>query len=76
MIKLVGVSLVTVLLVLGYVGNLTLSLSEEDYDNQRRAQINGSKHSIIERKYDELPEEIEYIILKPQMQMYLIIVIL
>ena len=65
MVKLVGVSLVTVLLVLGYVGNLTLSLSEEDYDNQRRAQINGSKHSILERKFDDLPEEIEYIILKP-----------
>ena len=65
MVKLVGVSLVTVLLVLGFVGNLTLSLSEDDYDNQRRAQINGTKHYILERKYDELPEEIEYILLKP-----------
>jgi tetratricopeptide (TPR) repeat protein/HAMP domain-containing protein len=65
MVKLVGISLVTVLLVLGFVGNLTLSLSEEDYDNQRRAQIIGSKHSILERKYDELPDEIEYILLKP-----------
>ncbi len=67
MVKLVGVSLVTVLLVLGYVGNLTLSLSEEDYDNQRRAQIIGFKHSILDRKYDDLPEEVEYIILKPAM---------
>jgi tetratricopeptide (TPR) repeat protein/HAMP domain-containing protein len=65
MVKLVGVSLVTVLLVLGFVGNLTLSLSEEDYDNQKRAQVIGSKHSILERKYDDLPEEVEYIILKP-----------
>lgn len=67
MVKLVGISLVTVLLVLGFVGNLTLSLSEEDYDNQRRAQILGSKHSILDRKYDELPDEIEYVLLKPAM---------
>ncbi|HMV44332.1 MAG TPA: SpoIIE family protein phosphatase, partial [Leptospiraceae bacterium] len=67
MVKLVGVSLITILLVLGYVGNITLSLSEEDYDNQRRAQIFGAKQNIVEGKYDELPEEIEYILAKPAM---------
>ena len=31
----------------------------------KRAQVIGSRHAILERKYDELPEEVEYIILKP-----------
>lgn len=65
MVKLVGVSLVTVLLVLGFVGNITLSLSEEEYDTQKRAEILGSKPFILNKQYDQIAEDIEYIIRKP-----------
>jgi HAMP domain-containing protein len=65
MVKLVGVSVVTVVFVLGYISNITLSISEEDYDNQRKAQIQGVKQEIINRHYDLIPNEIEYILVKP-----------
>ncbi|TGN10244.1 SpoIIE family protein phosphatase [Leptospira ilyithenensis] len=65
MVKLVGVSLVTVLLVLGFVGNITLSLSEEEYDNQKRTEILGSKPFLLNKQYDQVAEDIEYIIRKP-----------
>lgn len=65
MVKLVGVSLVTVLLVLGFVGNLTLTLSEEEYDVQKKAEILGSKSAILEKKYSDISEDIEYVMVKP-----------
>jgi HAMP domain-containing protein/tetratricopeptide (TPR) repeat protein len=65
MVKLVGVSLVTVLLVLGFVGNITLTLSEEEYDIQKRAEILGSKTFILDKKYNRISDDIEYIIQKP-----------
>jgi HAMP domain-containing protein len=66
MVKLVGVSLVSMILVLGYVANITLTISEEDYDNERKAQILGSKTSILERDYEKIPSEIEYILVRPK----------
>ncbi len=65
MIKLVGVSLVTVLLVLGYVGNITLSLSEEEYDTQKKAEILGSKSAILEKKFNLISDDIVYVLKKP-----------
>lgn len=65
MVKLVGVSLVTVLLVLGFVGNITLTLSEDEYDTQKRAEIIGSKPFLVNKQYDQIAEDIEYIIRKP-----------
>ncbi len=62
MIKLVGISLITVLLILGVISNFTLDLSEIDYDNQRMAEINANKESIIKDNFSELPEEISYIL--------------
>ncbi|MCB1177979.1 MAG: SpoIIE family protein phosphatase [Leptospiraceae bacterium] len=64
MAKLVGISLVTVMLVLGYVTNITLNLSETDYDNQRMAQINANKEYILEHDFSHLPKNISYIIRK------------
>ncbi|MDX1961384.1 MAG: SpoIIE family protein phosphatase [Leptospiraceae bacterium] len=65
MVKLVGISLVAVLLVIGFVSNITLYLSESDYDNQRVAQITAQKHNIVTSNYSELPSEIRYILKKP-----------
>jgi HAMP domain-containing protein/tetratricopeptide (TPR) repeat protein len=65
MAKLVGISLVTVLLVLGYVSNLTLTLNETDYDNQRNSVIYANREFIIAGDYEKLPKEIMYVIKKP-----------
>jgi HAMP domain-containing protein len=62
MIKLVGISLITVLLILGVISNFTLDLSETDYDNQRIAEINANKEDILRDNYTELPEEVAYVL--------------
>ena len=62
MIKLVGISLVTVLLILGVLSNFTLSLSESDYDNQRMAEIDAYKENILRDDFTNFPEEINYVI--------------
>lgn len=66
MFKLVGLSLVTVLLVLGFVGNITLSMNEKEYDELKKAQIVGIKKDILNRQFAGLPQEIEYILTKPK----------
>lgn len=66
MVKLVGVSLVTILMVIGFVGNLTLSLSEKKFDNERKIEIQGAKKDILTGNYKDLPPNIQYIIKKPK----------
>ncbi len=65
MVKLVGISLVTILLVIGTISNVTLALSESGYDNERLAEIEHSKSSIIAKDFHELPETFQYISSRP-----------
>jgi HAMP domain-containing protein len=62
MIKLVGISLITVLLILGVLSNFALSLSETDYDNQRMSEINAYKENILKNDYSDFPNEIYYVL--------------
>ncbi|MCX7999564.1 MAG: SpoIIE family protein phosphatase, partial [Leptospiraceae bacterium] len=64
MAKLVGISLVTVLLVIGYISNITLTLSEKDYDNQKVAILNANKEFILKKEFSKLPEDVLYVIRK------------
>ena len=62
MVKIVGISLVTLLLVFGVVGNITLQLSERSYDSERLAAVNSSRSAIVQNDFSSLPENIEYVI--------------
>lgn len=64
MVKLVGISLAMVMLVIGYISNITLNLSEKDYNNQKIAVINANKKYIINKEFDKLPEDIFYVVRK------------
>ncbi|MCB1142374.1 MAG: SpoIIE family protein phosphatase [Leptospiraceae bacterium] len=66
MIKLVGISLVTVLLVLGFMSNITLTLNETVYDNKNLAQVEANREMILNGDYSHLPDEIRFIISVPQ----------
>ncbi|MCE9501364.1 MAG: SpoIIE family protein phosphatase [Leptospira sp.] len=65
MVKLVAISLVTLLLTFGTVANITLTLSDNAYDGARIEEIDRLKKSIIENDFDSLPGSIEYVIARP-----------
>jgi len=65
MAKLVGISVVTVLLVFGILSNITLTLNENDYDNQKLAIIQANKNFILQKEFNKLPEEVLYVVKKP-----------
>ncbi len=62
MIKLVGISLITVLLILGVLSNFALNLSETDYDNQRMSEISAYKENILKNDYSDFPNEVYYVL--------------
>jgi HAMP domain-containing protein/tetratricopeptide (TPR) repeat protein len=66
MVKLVGISLVTVLLVLGFISNLTLNLNEEVYNSEKISQVSLIKEKISAKDFKNLPEEILYIVQIPK----------
>lgn len=66
LVKLVGISLVTLLLVLGYVSNVTLSISETDYDNQHITEIKNLKKNILLGELNEgVSSSISYVVKRP-----------
>ncbi|HMY66105.1 MAG TPA: SpoIIE family protein phosphatase [Leptospiraceae bacterium] len=65
MVKLVGISLLAVLLVLGFVSNLTLNISESDFDKERLAEVKAEKKFIASGNFSSLADEIEYVVRKP-----------
>ena len=65
-VKLVGISLVTLLLVVGYVGHIILSMSETDYDTLRITELKNSKKNILIGNFDEISENIQYVLRKPR----------
>lgn len=65
MVKLLGISLVTLLLVIGFIGKLALNVNEADYDNQRITEVKNASEHILENDYNRLPAKIEYILKRP-----------
>ncbi|MCB1158917.1 MAG: hypothetical protein KDK45_15565, partial [Leptospiraceae bacterium] len=65
MIKLVGISLVTLLIVVGYIGQVMLRMSETDYDKLRLSEVKNSRTNILMERFKELPESIVYVLKKP-----------
>ena len=65
MVKLVGISLGAILVVLGYVGDITLSESEVNYNEKRLLQTSQTKLAIARGSWDEIPSEVEYVLIKP-----------
>lgn len=65
MVKLVGISLGAILVVLGFVGDITLSEAESNYNEKRILQTNQTKIAIHRNNWDDLPEDVEYVFVKP-----------
>ena len=65
MIKLVGISLGTILIVLGLGANIAISIKDEAYDKKRIAEINQCKSAVSNNDFSELPEDVLYILSRP-----------
>ncbi|MCR9144134.1 MAG: SpoIIE family protein phosphatase [bacterium] len=62
MVKIVGISLVTLLLVLGGVSTITLTLSERSYDSERSAAVDSSRAAILAGDFSSLPQNMDYVL--------------
>jgi HAMP domain-containing protein len=64
MVKLLGISLVTILLVIGFLNRITLVVNESDYDNQKITRVNAAREFILDNKIDKLPDDIQYVLVQ------------
>lgn len=62
MVKLVGISLGAILVVLGFVGDITLRESESNYDEKKLLQVNQTKIAIAKNNWEDIPTDVEYIL--------------
>lgn len=62
MVKLVGISLGAILVVLGFVGDITLRESESNYDEKKLLQVNQAKIAIERNNWEDIPTDVEYIL--------------
>ncbi|MCB1157512.1 MAG: SpoIIE family protein phosphatase, partial [Leptospiraceae bacterium] len=65
MVKLLGITLVTLLLVMGFVGKIALEVNESDYDNQRITEVKNAREHILKKEFEVLPEGIQYVLSRP-----------
>ncbi len=66
MVKLVGISLFTLLLVLGFVSDYALTLNESAYNRERVADVANSRQEILAGEYSSLPVSVQYVIHRPE----------
>ena len=62
MVKLVGISLFTLLLVLGFVSDYALNLNESAYNRERMAEVVNSRNEILSGQFDSLPQGVKYVL--------------
>lgn len=66
MVKLVGISLFTLILVLGFVSDYALALNEESYNRERVSEVVSSRRTIAEGRFEELPGAVQYVLRLPK----------
>ena len=65
MVKLVGISLVTLVTVLSLISYYTLFLNEEAYDNARIAEVTYAEDAIIAADAARIPPDVRYVVVRP-----------
>ncbi len=66
MVKLIGISLVTLLLVFTAVGYISLAQNETSYDREKLGKVINSRKSIIEGDFANIASDIIYILQTPE----------
>jgi len=64
--KLVGISLATILVVLGIAGNIFYTNADATYDTQKRLQTEQVKSTLISASFSTMPREIIYVASRPR----------
>ena len=65
MFKLVGTSLLTILLVIGGVGHIALREHEKAYNQEKTMQVVTLAYNVRTAQYDNIPDDVEFILCKP-----------
>jgi hypothetical protein len=65
MVKIVGISLVILLIVMGNMGNFILRTLEDRFDEDRKAEMKFALKSVVQEDYAFLPKHIEHIYAYP-----------
>ncbi len=60
--KMTGITFIVVLAIVGIIGSLTLYQFEDIYDATNRAELRYVRSIIAERKFDELPAHVVFIV--------------
>jgi class 3 adenylate cyclase/HAMP domain-containing protein len=62
LVKLIGISLGTVLIVAGIGANIAISIKDNAYDRKRLQEIAQCRKAILAKDFSEVPKEVAYII--------------
>jgi len=65
MVKIVGISLVTLLIVMGNMGSFILETRENRFDEDRQAELKFALKSVVEEDHAFLPKHVEHIYVYP-----------
>lgn len=65
LIKLIGISLGTILIIFGLVSNIALMIRDEEYDKKRLIEVKQCQKAVSDKNLLEIPENVAYLLSRP-----------
>jgi HAMP domain-containing protein len=65
LIKLIGISLGTILIISGLAANIALLTKDEEYDKKRLIEVKQCERAVSYNDFSEIPESVAYILSRP-----------
>jgi class 3 adenylate cyclase/HAMP domain-containing protein len=65
LIKLIGISLGTILIIFGLVSNIALMIRDEEYDRKRLIEVKQCEKAVLDNDISQIPESVAYLLSRP-----------
>ena len=65
LIKLIGISLGTVLIIFGLISNIALMIRDEEYDKKRLIEVEQCKRAVSDNDLTQIPVSVAYLMSRP-----------
>ncbi len=65
MVKLIGISLGTILIAFGLAANIAIKIKDAEYDNKRLIEVKQCKIAVSNSDFSMLPEDVSYMLSRP-----------
>lgn len=65
LIKLIGISLGTTLIIFGLLSNIALMIRDEEYDKKRLIEVSQCKKALSEKNLSHIPANVAYLLSRP-----------